>query len=165
MPGLPLAQWSQQVDNFSRNGLPMIGEEFLRELMRDALGEAHRRHDRFRKTGRLSDSTTMFRDHPGRGRGSGARHPSRMSPSFADRMNLRGAKRVGIRNQATNPRNRYPYSRQIWAGRGFRAGQVRGSRSLRRGVSEIAEAAQRRSPAAWRRAKSTVQRRFPEMAR
>ena len=163
MTALPLAQWSQRVDNFSTKGLPMIGEEFLRELMRDALGEAHRRHKRFRDTGRLDDSTTPFVNHPGRGRGSGARHPSRVPPSAVDRLNLRGAKRVGIRNQATNPRNRHPYAQQIWAGRGFRAGQMRGSRHLRRGVAEIAEASQRRAPAAWRRAISKVQRVFPEM--
>ena len=161
---VPLAQFSLQLDNFATKALPMLGQEYLREQTRDLMKEAHDRHDRFPDTGRLSDSTTPFVNHPGRGRGSGARHPSRVSPSSVDRLNLKGAKRVGIRSQATNPRNGYPYSRQIWAGRGFRAGQMRGSRSLRRGVAEIAEASLRRAPAAWRRGVATVQRAFPEMS-
>lgn len=161
---VPLAQYSLQLDRFVDMAFPMLGQEYLREQTRDLIVEAHRRHDRFPVTGRLSDSTTPFVNHPGRGRGSGARHPSRVPPSAVDRLNLRGAKRVGIRNQATNPQNRYPYARQIWAGRGFRAGQMRGSRSLRRGVAEIAEASLRRAPAAWRRGVVTVQRAFPEMA-
>lgn len=155
---MPLERFAIDFGKFGRRGLRVIGEEFQREFTRELMIEANRLHAQFPQTGRLWRSTRPFSGSPrlaGRGRGV----PAFAGEKMVDRMKFTSGKPFGISNAASSPKG-YVYAWQIWKGRGFRSGQMRGSKHLRRGVAEIAEGALRSAEQAGSRAIEAGKRRL-----
>lgn len=136
---LPIPEFVANFGAFGRRGLRVIGEEFQREIARELMIEANRRHAMFPVTGRLWRSTRPFSGKP-RLAGRGQSLPAFAGERMVDRMRFKSGRPFGIANAASSPAG-YVYAWQIWKGRGFRAGQMRGSKHLRRGAREIIEGA------------------------
>ncbi len=158
---LPMAQMAANLRDFSRRGVLEIGQAMAGEIVFDLMTIAQRRNPVL--SGRLKAATRPFAGNPRRGAGFGRRMPSPASPSAARELKYDLRRPFGIFNAASSPTG-YPYSKQIWLGRGFRGGQMRGSKKLRRGAREFMEYAHARRSLQARRAIDRVKRNHPRWA-
>lgn len=153
---MTMAEFAASWRNFGSEYPEAVGTEYMREIVKVMLGEAHRRHAVFQVSGRLLRSTRPYSGNPRRGAGFGARMPTMVQPSAVDAMKFDLRRPAGITNSASS--RGYAYSWQIWRGRGFRSGQMRGSKSMPRGISEVVDYARSQERRALKRAVETVER-------